>query len=77
MRTSVYLIFDKNGYVSARKTEYTLKTGQIVAKINFDFPSIMFKQPILEGTIKLSEEDLGDKVFRELEFELKRLKATD
>lgn len=77
MKTKAFLIFDKDGFVSSRKVEYTLKTGQIAVKINFDFPASMFKSPILEGTIKISEEDLRGKVVQELEFELKRLKSTD
>lgn len=74
MRASVYLIFDKNGFVSSRKSEYTLKHGQVAVKLNFDLPVVLFKQPILEGEIKLSEEEIGNKVIKELEFELKNLK---
>lgn len=74
MKTSVYLIFDKNGFVVARKTEYTLKHGQTAIKINFDLSQLLFNQPMLEGSIKVSDEDVKDKVITELEFELTRLK---
>ena len=77
MKNSVYLIFDKNGFIVARKTEYTLKYGQIAIKINFDLSQLLFKQPILEGTIKVSDDDVKDKVITELEFELKRLKEEE
>lgn len=77
MKATVYLIFDKNGFVGSRKSEYTQKSGQIVAQIDFTFPDKIFKQPLLVGNIELSEEDLEDKVYTELVFELKRLKESD
>lgn len=77
MKTRTYLIFDKNGFVTARKTEYSLKPGQICISIDFNLPQILFKQPILHGSIEVSEEEVQDKVITELEFELKRLKSED
>lgn len=77
MRSSVYLIFDKNGFINSRKAEYSLKYGQIAIKINFELSNFLFKQPVLEGTIVVSDEDVRDKVITELEFELKRIKASD
>lgn len=77
MKTSVYIIVDKNGFVNARKTQYTLKQGQSIFKINFDVTDLLFKQLIPEATIKISDEDVQDKVITELEFELKRLKAEE
>lgn len=77
MKTSVYIIVDKNGFVNARKTQYTLKQGQSIFKINFDVTDLLFKQLIPEATIKISDEDVQDKVITELEFELKWLKAEE
>ena len=77
MKTSVYLIFDKNGFVVARKTEYSLKYGQTAIRIDFDLSQLLFKQPMLEGSIKVTDEDVKDKIVTELEFELKRIKELD
>ena len=66
----------KNGEVEFRKTSYSTKTGQIPIKINIEIPDSAFKDPILEGTLKITEEDFQNTI-KELEFELKRLQEND
>lgn len=75
MRGSVYLIVNKNGVVAMRKSEYSLKIGEVAIKINLDLPNSLFNSPMLEGSIKLTPEQVKDRVLTELEFTLKRLKA--
>jgi hypothetical protein len=75
MRDSCYLIISKNGVQDLRKTEYTLKPGQIAAKINLNLANSLFQQPQVEGTLRITDEDLPEgSIVKELEFELKQLK---
>ncbi len=74
MRDTIYLIVNKDGVVGMRKQSYTLKIGEVAIKINVNLPAGLFNSPLLEGNIKLTEEQIKDRVITELEFELKRLK---
>lgn len=46
MKTSFYVIFDKNGFVKATKTDnFTLDRGQYASEIQLDVPDEAF-QPV-------------------------------
>lgn len=76
MKVSCYLLVNKEGGIDFRKAQYTTKIGQIPIKINIEIPDIAFENPILEGTLRVSEKDFKNTI-KELEFELKQLKEND
>ena len=72
MKTSCYLVVNKTGDIKFTKTSYTAKIGSIPIKINIEIPDSAFREPVLQGTLKVSEEQFNN-TLEELEFELKTL----
>lgn len=54
MRTSFYVIFDKNGYVKATKTDnFTLDRGQYATEVEIEVPDEAF-QPVNIPRVEVS-----------------------
>ena len=75
MKDSCYLILNRNGIKRMNKDKYSTETGEIVVKLNISLPEKLFQNPIFQGNLIVTEEQLkGQTIIKELEFELKRIK---
>lgn len=55
MKVSNWLVIDKNGVKSTRKTKPSLDWDEIAVKINLDIPDEIFKRPTIEATVKVTD----------------------
>lgn len=55
MKLTNWLIINKNGIKSVRKTKPPLEYNEIAIKINLDIPKELFERPSIEATLKVDE----------------------
>lgn len=55
MKTSSWLIIDRNGIKSTRKTKPALDWDEIAIKINLDVPDELFQRPTIEATVTVKD----------------------
>lgn len=53
MKVSNWLVIDKNGVKSTRKTKPSLDWDEIAVKINLEIPDEIFRRPTIEATVKV------------------------
>lgn len=53
MRVNEWLIINKNGIKSTRKTKPSLAYNELAIKIYLDIPNELFERPTIEATLKV------------------------
>lgn len=53
MKVSNWLIINKNGVKSVRKSKPSLDWDEIAVKINLEIPNELFQRPTIEATVKV------------------------
>lgn len=55
MRTNGWLVVNKNGIKSVRKSKPFLEYNEIAVKINLEVPNELFDRPTIEATLKVED----------------------
>lgn len=55
MKTSNWLIIDKNGIKATRKTKPALDWDEIAVKVNLEVPNELFQRPTIEATVQVKD----------------------
>lgn len=60
MKKTSWLIVDKNGIHSVRKTKPSLGWNQIAVAVNLEIPDELFKRPTIAATLKIEDVPLAE-----------------
>jgi len=55
MKTTSWLIIDRNGIKATRKTKPALDWDEIAIKVNLEVPNELFQRPTIEATVKVTD----------------------
>jgi hypothetical protein len=55
MKTSSWLIINKNGIKSVRKTKPALEWDEIAVRVHLEIPNQLFGRPQIEATLKVED----------------------
>lgn len=55
MKASSWLIIDRNGIKTTRKTKPELDWDEIAIKVNLEIPSELFQRPTIEATVLVKD----------------------
>lgn len=55
MKVSNWLVINKNGVKSVRKSKPALDWDEIAIKVNLDIPNELFQRPTLEATVQVTD----------------------
>ena len=58
MKTTSWLVINKNGIHSVRKTKPSLGWNEIAVAVNMEVPDELFKRPTISATIKIEDVPL-------------------
>jgi len=76
MKTSCFILVEKNGDITFRKGSYSTKIGQIPIKLNIEIPDKAFKEPALIANLKIEDKEF-DNFIEYAEFKLENLKEKE
>lgn len=55
MKVSNWLVINKNGVKTVRKSKPSLDWDEIAVKINLEIPNELFQRPTIEATVKVTD----------------------
>ena len=55
MKVSNWLVINKNGVKSVRKSKPALDWDEIAIKVNLEIPNELFQRPTLEATVQVTD----------------------
>lgn len=55
MRVSNWLVINRNGVKTVRKSKPALEWDEIAVKLNIEIPNELFQRPTIEATVKVTD----------------------
>lgn len=55
MRVNNWLVINRNGIKTTRKTKPALEFDEIAVKLNLEIPDELFRRPTIEATVKVTD----------------------